>query len=66
VDLTILLARVIGLFLIIIGAPILVRRRYLLSVFASYPAESLTRAVVSMREVLAGLLVVVMHNRWSP
>jgi hypothetical protein len=43
-----------------------VRRRYFLPVFASYPDQRLLRAVVSMAEVLAGLFLVVMHNRWSP
>jgi hypothetical protein len=65
-DLTILLARVLGLFLIMIGALILVRRRYFLPVFGSYPEQRLTRGVVSMAEVLAGLFLIVMHNRWSP
>jgi hypothetical protein len=64
-DLTILLARVIGLFLVIVGAAILLRRRYFLSVFGAYPESRLTRAVVSISEVLAGLFLVVMHNQWS-
>ena len=65
-DLTILLAKVLGLFLIVIGALIVLRRSYFMPVFGSYPEERLIRAVVSMAEVLAGLFLVVMHNQWSP
>ena len=65
-DVTILLAKVLGLFLIVIGALIMLRRRYFLPVFGSYAEQRLIRAVVSMAQVLAGLFVVVVHNQWSP
>jgi hypothetical protein len=65
-DLTILLAKVFGIFLTIVGAAIILRRRYFLPVFGSYPEQRLTRAVVSLAQLLAGLFLVVMHNRWSP
>lgn len=65
-DHSILLARVLGLFLLIVGALMLVRRRDLLPVFASYPEQRLLRVVVSMMEILAGLFLVIAHNQWSP
>ncbi len=65
-DSTILLSQVRGLFLIVIGALIILRRDYFLPVFASYTKQRLIRVVVSMAEVLAGLFLVVMHNQWSP
>ena len=64
--LTLLLAKVLGIFLIVVGAAILLRRRYFLPVFGSYPEQRLTRAVVSLAQLLAGLFLVVMHNGWSP
>jgi uncharacterized protein YjeT (DUF2065 family) len=65
-DTTILLARVLGLYLVIIGVVVLLRRRYFLPVFATYPEQRLVRAVVSLAEVLGGLFLVVAPNRWSP
>jgi hypothetical protein len=64
--LTILLAKVLGLFLIIVGAAIMLRRRYFLPVFGAYPEQRLIRAVVSLAQLLAGLFLVTMHNVWSP
>jgi hypothetical protein len=63
--LTMLLSRVLGLFLVILGALILLRRRYYLSVFAEFGRARLTRTVISMAELLAGLFLLVIHNRWS-
>ena len=63
---TVLLAKVLGLFLIIVGALIMARRRYYLPVFGAYPEQRLIRAVVSLAQLLAGLFLVVMHNVWSP
>ncbi|HEX5056769.1 MAG TPA: hypothetical protein VFX02_09750 [Gammaproteobacteria bacterium] len=63
--LTMLLSRVLGIFLIILGALILLRRRYYLSVFAEFGRQRLTRTVISMGELLAGVFLVVIHNQWS-
>jgi hypothetical protein len=59
-----LLAKVIGPFLVIVGAAIMLRRDYFIEVFGAYPRERLTRAVVSLAELLAGLFLVVAHNVW--
>ena len=63
--LTILLSKVLGIFFVILGATILLRRHYYLPVFATFARERLTRAVVSIAELMAGLFLVVMHNDWS-
>jgi hypothetical protein len=64
--LTILLAKVVGIVLVMLGAAILIRRQYFLSVFAAYVEERLVRTTMSMIELLAGILLVVAHNVWSP
>src|SRR5690242_3019597 len=62
---TILLSQVFGLYFIIVGAAIVIRRRYFLPVFGAFIEERLTRAIVALIELLAGLFLVVMHNDWS-
>jgi hypothetical protein len=51
---TILLSRALGLCLIIIGAAIILRRRYFLSVFAAHAEQRLVRTVASMIELTVG------------
>jgi hypothetical protein len=62
---TVLLSKVLGLTLVIVGAAIVLRRRYFLPVFAAFVEERLVRTVVSMVELVAGLFLVV-HNVWTP
>ena len=64
--LTLLLAKVIGIVLAVIGSAILVRRHYFLPIFAAYVEERLVRTTMSMIELLVGILLVVAHNVWSP
>ena len=62
---TVFLSKVIGFTLFIVGAAIILRRRYFLPVFAAFGEQRLVRAVVSMIELVAGLSLVV-HNVWTP
>jgi hypothetical protein len=62
---TVLLSKALGLSLIVIGAAIILRRRYYLPVFAAYVEQRLVRTVVSIIELVAGLLLVA-NNVWSP
>lgn len=64
-SLTILLSRVLGIFLVIVGAAILIRRHYFIPVFATFAEERLTRVIVCLIELLAGLFLIVVHNEWS-
>jgi hypothetical protein len=64
--LTVLLAKVIGIMLVVIGALIIIRRRYFLPIFAAYVEQRLLRTTMSMIELLAGIFLVVGHNVWSP
>jgi hypothetical protein len=62
---TLLLSKVVGLTLIVIGAVIMLRRRDLVPVFAGYVEQRLLRFIMSMIELVAGLALV-MHDTWSP
>jgi hypothetical protein len=62
---TLLLSKVVGLTLIVIGAVIILRRRDLVPVFAGYVEQRLLRFIMSMIELVAGLALV-MHDTWSP
>lgn len=61
---TLFLSKVLGVFLIILGAAILFRRQYFLPVFAAYVRERLVRTVASLVELLIGLFLA-MNNDWS-
>jgi len=63
---TLLLSRVIGIFLVLVGTMLLARRSYFLSVFAEFVSQRLVRTVISMAEVLGALFIVAGHNVWSP
>ena len=56
---TILLSRVLGLFLVIAGSTIFLRRQYFIPVFAGLVRERLTRTWVALAELLAALFLVV-------
>jgi hypothetical protein len=64
--LTVLLAKVLGIGLVVVSALLVIRRRYFVAVFAGYAEQRLLRAVVSMIELLAGLFLIVAHSVWSP
>lgn len=62
---TMFLSKVLGVFLVVLGATIIFRRQYFLPVFAAYVRERLIRAVTSFFELLVGLFLA-MRNEWSP
>lgn len=63
--LTVLLSKVLGIFLMVVGAAVALRRNYFIPVVATFVEERLTRFVVGLAELLAGLFLVVTHNEWS-
>ncbi|WP_274629207.1 hypothetical protein [Arvimicrobium flavum] len=65
-QLSLYLAKVLGVALVIMGAGILLRRRYFVPVFGAYGRERLLRTVMSVIELFAGLFLVFGHNVWSP
>jgi hypothetical protein len=64
--LTVVLAKVIGIVLVMLGAVITIRRDYFLPIFAAYVEQRLLRTTMSMIELLFGVFLVVAHNVWSP
>lgn len=65
---TILLAKVFGVFLMIIGVVVLVRRRDFETItFARehFAHEHFVRMTMSAMRLLAGLFLVLLHNEWS-
>lgn len=59
---TILLAKVLGLFIIIVGVIVMVRREYFIPLISVFVKERFTRLVMSVVELVAGLFLVVTHS----
>lgn len=63
--LTIILAKVFGVYLVILGVACLARRKYFSSVFAGFVDNRLLRMVIAIVELIAGLFLVITHQDWS-
>lgn len=64
-ELTVYLSQVLGLFLIICGVAIMVRRSYYAPVVGGFVEDRLTRMIVGVLELLAGLFLATAHTDWS-
>lgn len=64
-ELTILLAKVIGTYMVIGGIALLVRKRFFMSGLTSFIEDKATRFLLSAIDLLVGLLIVNTHNDWS-
>lgn len=62
---TLFLSQVLGLFLIIAGAAVLYRKQYFVPVIGEFVEERLTRMLMGILELLAGLFLVVGHTDWT-
>ncbi len=62
---TLFLSQVLGLFLIIVGAAVLYRKQYFVPVIGEFVEERLTRMLMGILELLAGLFLVIAHTDWS-
>lgn len=62
---TLFLSQVLGLFLIIVGAAVMYRKQYLVPVIGEFVEERLTRMIMGILELLAGLFLVLSHTDWS-
>jgi len=62
---TLLLSKVLGIFLLIIGLAAVLRKRQFAMVVDVFVQERFTRLVAAIAELLAGLFLVMTHNDWS-
>lgn len=65
VDVTILLSRALGPFILIASIAMLLRRQYFAAVIAEFAQARLLRLMLALIELLAGLFLVLLHNDWS-
>ena len=63
---TVYLSKVFGISLVIIGAVIMIRRRYFIPAIGAFVRERLVRTITAFIELLAGTFLIVGHNVWSP
>lgn len=64
--LTLLLAKVFGVALIAISIALLTQREFFGKITRDFLKQDLLRLVVAFSEMLAGLFIVIGHNRWEP
>jgi uncharacterized membrane protein HdeD (DUF308 family) len=62
---TVYLSQVLGIFLVIAGASIMLRKRYYVPVIGEFVEERFTRMLMGILELLAGLFLVLAHTDWS-
>ena len=62
---TILLSKVLGIFMIIAGVAIVLRRHDFVEVIVTFARNRALRVLISAIELAAGLFLVVLHNEWG-
>ncbi len=65
-SLTLLLAKVFGVALVVIGIALIVYRDLYAQITRDFLQQRLLRIVISFSEIVAGLFIVIGHNRWDP
>lgn len=64
-ELTILLSKVFGLYMLIAGAGVLWRQRFFMPVLGAFAEDRLVRVVIGALELMAGLFLVNLHTVWG-
>lgn len=64
-EVTILLAKVLGLYMLIGGIAVIVRKRFIMAALASIVVEKGERLLISVIDILIGLLIINVHDDWS-
>lgn len=62
---TILLSKVIGIYVMLFGVIMMVRKEHFVPLISTFVRERLTRLFVSAIELLAGLFLIVIHTDFS-
>lgn len=64
-ELTILLSKVFGIYLIVGGLAYMMRRKYFMSVVKEFVNDKALRMIIAVAEIVAGLFLVLNHNIWD-
>jgi len=64
-ELTILLSKVFGIYLIVGGIAIWSRQRYFVPILGDFARDPMMRLIVGTLELVAGLFLVLTHNIWT-
>lgn len=64
-ELTILLSKVFGIYLIIGGLAYTMRQRYFMSVVRDFVEHKMLRYIIAISELVAGLFLIMTHNVWE-
>lgn len=64
-ELTILLSKVFGVYLIVGGLAFLIRQKYFMSVMREWVEHRMLRTIVAVAEFIAGLFLIFTHNVWT-
>ena len=64
--LTLYLAKVLGVYLLVTGAALLIRRGYFIPVLGAFVEDRSHRMTMGLLELFAGLALIMAHTIWSP
>ena len=65
-ELTLFLAKFMGIFSLIYGTSLLLEKKMIIGIFSSFLGEKrLTSYILGLLEVLGGLAIVLTHNIWN-
>lgn len=64
-ELTILLSKVFGIYLVVGGLAYMLRRRYFMSMIHDFVEHQGLRVIVAVAELVAGLFLIFTHNFWA-
>jgi len=64
-ELTILLSKVFGIYLITMGLVMIIRRDHFMFIVNTFPEERLLRFMVGIIMFVAGVFLILQHNDWS-
>lgn len=62
---TVLLSKVLGIFIVIVSATALIRRQALAELVATFARDRTLRTLFAAVELLAGLFLVALHRAWD-
>lgn len=64
-DTTLILARILGAYILIVGAGLLVQRQLVAEIVDRFRTDAVLAWTVAVFELLAALILIAIHNDWS-